>query len=194
MIAVAGRSNDVHTAMVDRNTDGRLLALGMRLNSQKLLYLENEVAANPGLIDVYRYVGRSSWSGKYPYHCPSMPIGIRRAMCDTMRAFALNDQYGWLDVLRASVYFLPFFRWVAPHNIDPDNRRPGRPFCTQAVSFAIRKAHRPLLNSRPDRLMLPGDAVESPSLVYLFTLVPADETPAPTGASKHGIEHYYEGA
>ncbi len=192
MIAIAGRSDDVHTAAVDFNTDQRLIALGMRLGSQKLLFLEDEVGDNPGLIDVYRYVhGHTGDTGALrPYEARSLPLKVRRAICDTMRYFALKNRYGWLAVLRSSLYFVVGLRLLAPHfkELDADSTdKPARPFCSQAVSHAIRKWAAPLLNNRPDRMMLPGDVITSTRIVYLLTLVPADETPG-------DLDHYYERA
>lgn len=189
MIQVAGRGEEVHTGMADKDTSGEWLALGMRLGRQKLKFLEDEVASNPGLIDVWRYVGFGVWRGNLPCHASSLRWDVRRAICDEMRRFALSDHYGSLAVLRSSVYFLPFLRWVAPtHDEINSDQANARPYCSQAVSHSIRKhARRPLLNKRPDRHMLPGDVVTSPLLLYLFTLASPDDTPAP-------IEHYYERA
>lgn len=186
-IAVGGRTDDVHTGMVDRNTDRELLALGMRLGRQKLKFLADEVAANPGLIDVYRIVGRDRQRYTLPHESQGLPEMIRRQICNQMRHFALSDHYGTLGVLRSSVYFVPGLRWAAPHygELVDDDERDARPYCSQAISHAIRKfAGFPLLNDRPDRHMLPSDVASSPLLLKLFTLVPAVADPLP-------IEHYY---
>ncbi len=183
-IAMGGRNDDVHTGLVCRD-NGHVVALGMRLARQKLKLLSDEVAAHPGLIDVYRYVGYARWSGVPPHAAPPGISDLRRrAIVNEVRRFALHDAYGWCSVLLTSGSFVPGLRWLTPHFPAVDDlRRP--PHCSQAVSYAFRKHDAPLLKNRPDRQVLPGDLVTSPLLLYLFTLASADVQAKP-------IEHYYD--
>lgn len=182
-IAIAGRNPDVHTGMLDRQ-NGDWIALGMRLARQKLKLLADEVARHPGRIDVYRISGYTRPDPTAPWTC-GLPAGHRAQIVGEMRRYALRDRYGVTNVIRSGLYFLPVARWAVPHHdeIEDDN---ARPFCSQAVSHSVRKMiDLPLLNNRPDRLVLPGDIVTSPLLVYLFTLA------EPTNF-RHPIEAYFE--
>lgn len=176
-IAIAGRNPDVHSGMVDR-LNGDFVALGMRLARQKLKLLSDEVQKHPGRIDVYRITGYTMPSPAAPW-LTALPAAVRQQIVVEMRRYALKDRYGWWNVLRSGLYFLPFARWAVPHHdeIDTDN---ARPHCSQAVSHAVRKTlDMPLLNNRADRQILPGDLVTSPLLSYLFTLEPPAEHPRP---------------
>lgn len=174
-IAVAGRGEECHTGMFCRD-NGHLVALGMRLAAQKLKLLEDEVADNHGRIDVYRYTGYTRWTGRLPYQCQGLDRSTRQQVVSEVRRFALHDEYGWLNVLVSSSYFIPGLRWlVAPHFPDVDAMKLA-PFCSQAVSFAFRKMGLPLLRNRADRQILPGDVVTSPLLLYVCTLDPPADT------------------
>jgi hypothetical protein len=178
-IAICGRNDDVHTGLVCKD-NGTTVALGMRLARQKLKLLADEVEDNPGLIDVYRYVGYARWTGVHPHQAPpGITAETRRAIVNEVRRFALHDQYGWFNVLLTSGAFVPGLRWLTqPHFLEVDElRRP--PHCSQAVSYAFRKHQVPLLKNRSDRQVLPGDLVTSPLLLYLFTLAPPATFPMP---------------
>lgn len=173
-IAVSGRSNSIHTGMVDK-TGREPVALGMRLGSQDLRLLEDEAIDHPGLIDVWRYTGRLCWKGSCDLHAPpDLNIEIRKSMVECMQRFALRGQYGALNVLRTSAYFVVGLRWFArPSDSDVDSlKRP--PFCSQAVFDVFLKHQVRLLNNRTARQVLPGDLVTSPLLTYIGTLAKPD--------------------
>jgi hypothetical protein len=186
-IAVAGRGRECHTGIYAAD-NGHGVAIGMRFARQKLKLLVDEVIDNPGDIDVYRFTGYSRYTGPYPLHAPPyLKKAERRAIVNTVRGFALHDQYGWLSVLKTSVYFVPGLRWFAqPHYPAVDSyQRP--PHCSQAVHYAYRKHGHPLLLNRSDRTILPADIVTSPLLTKLCTLENPVSAPRP-------IEHYYADA
>jgi hypothetical protein len=177
MIAIGGRNPDVHTALLDRLGE-RWIALGMRLARQKLKPLVDEVRANPGRIDVYRMTRFGGQFERLPE--PGLQFETRAAICDEMRSLALADRYGAWNVVRSSLWFLPFTRWLVA-DLREDDWNDVRPYCSQAVSHVYRRHAAALLNNRPDRLMLPGDVVTTPLLTKLFTLDVPTNFPRPIG-------------
>lgn len=185
-IAVAGRGDECHTGLVCKD-NGHVVALGMRLARQKLKLLSDEVDDNPGLIDVYRYVGYARWTGVMPYLAPGLHYETRRAIVNEVRRFALHDEYGWWTVARTSAYFVPGLRWFAQPHYDEVEQMVRPPHCSQSISFAFRKHEVPLLKRRADRQVLPGDLVTSPLLLYMYTLLPAAAE-----SEKRPMEFYYD--
>lgn len=184
-IAICGRGEEIHTGMVDVDENHDAVALGMRLGKQKLKLLNDEVKANPGLIDVYRYVGYTQWSGGQPCDQQGLSHGKRREIVRDMRRFALHDHYGWRGIISIGCYFVPGVRWFAdPHPAECEDLQ-RVPFCSEAVAHVFRKHVRPLLQNRNDVQICPGDIVTSPFLLYLFTLEPSDHQHAKP------IEEYY---
>jgi hypothetical protein len=80
----------------------------------------------------------------------------------------VGARYGWLALARAACVHLPFVRWMLPAGSED---KLGRlPFCSMAVSAALRAGGFdpcPLLS---DDFTEPGDLADSPALQYKFTL------------------------
>lgn len=190
-IAVAGRGDEIHTGMVKRSSRNMVLAMGMRLSNNNIKLIDDEVDAYPGLIDVYRYNVQDfirSEGAMAPCLAPgALDDSTRRNIAYEQELFCAHGRYGFWSLVRTSGFFIPGIRWFTrPHYREiADHKRP--PFCSQSVSFAFRKNHRPLLKRLSDWEMLPADIPRSPMLMYLCTLVPEVSNPSP-------VESYYDEA
>lgn len=121
----------------------------------RALALSTQVDACPGHWDVYRISStyRRNWSAaKSVRHM----IGL------------VGERYGWGALIRASLVHLPFVRWMqSPAEEDV----PGElPFCSMAVSAALRAGGFDPCPHLTDSFTEPGDLADSPALQYQFTL------------------------
>jgi hypothetical protein len=185
MIAVAGRSEYVHAAMAGWWRD-RLMCVEMRAGGGRATLLSNLVARRPGKIDVYRVkqvLGLRSWvlDAKSQY----MEAGVQDPKPKTQdprpsfsRAAALRAmieitgrRYGWFNLLMAAALHLPLVRWLVRPDADDlaESRLP--PFCSQAVSMALRRGGIDPVPNLADRITEPGDLARSAACVYLGTLM-----------------------
>lgn len=174
LIAIAGRGPDSHSACAAWD-DGRLQSFGMRLWGPKQTTLSDDVRRHPGRIDVYRLAPRVT--------TPGVTLEImgernlyrlqRRAIVNTMRDFTLAGRYGWRNVLRSSLAFIPFARVFSRPSRDDQATRDRAPYCSQAYAHAVRLHFADLIHNRPDFDVLPAELTTSPLLHYLFTLAPA---------------------
>lgn len=173
LITIA-RPGAFHTGCVAK-IGGRTVALGMRLAAQKILPLSAEVQRFPGRIDVYRL---ATFIDETTIDADAAQIirgracytSHRQAIAGEMLDLALADHYGWSNVARSSLFYLPLARFFArPSCSDIDERR-RPPFCSQAYAYAVRKNFADLVRECPDFDCLPGDIIRSPLLTYLFTL------------------------
>lgn len=181
-ISIAGRGPDFHSACAAWEDD-RLVAYGMRMGQQKVRFVSDEVESYPGRIDVYRLVpfyNAIQFTADGVELCSDrLSQQTRREIVGTMRDLAIANHYGWRGVLRAALCYLPLARWIArPSTRDIDARRTP-PFCSQAYAYAVRQHWVDLIPGLADQDTLPADLPRSNALIYLFTLTPSVEFPAP---------------
>lgn len=155
LIAVAGRSQYVHAAMAGWWRD-RLMCVEMVYGGGRAQLLSNLVAQWPGTIDVYAVAAKP-------------PRFSRRRAVEAMIGIT-GKRYGWLNLSRAALLHLPLVRFM----VHPDDSDPKTsdlpPFCSQAVSMALRAGGADPVPNLADRLTEPGDLARSPFFAYRFTL------------------------
>lgn len=156
LIAVAGRSEYVHAAMAGWWRD-RLMCVEMTSGGGRAQLLSNLVARWPAVIDVY-----AANAAKQRF---SRARALRAMIGIT------GKQYGWWNLIRASVYHLPVFRFlVLPDANDVETSR-WPPFCSQAVAMADRQGGVDPAPNLADRLTEPADLARSAFYKYRFTLI-----------------------
>jgi hypothetical protein len=157
-IEVAGRSKYVHAAMAGWWSD-RLMCVEMTAGGGRAQLLSNLVEAWPGVIDVYSVMAKP-------------PRFSRRKALGAMLAIT-GKPYGWLNLARTSLLHLPLLRFMVHPGDDDDSEKSGlTPYCSQAVSAAMRAGGVDPVPNLADRLTEPGDLVRSAIMSYRCTLVP----------------------
>jgi len=154
---VSGRSQYVHAAMAGRWGD-RLMCIEMTCGGGRAQLLSNVVASSPGCIDVYAVLVRP-------------PRFSRRRAIAAMIGIT-GKPYGKVNLCRAALLHLPIFRFFVSPDIDDAKTTAWPPFCSQAVSMAMRAGGVDPVPNLADRLTEPGDLARSAIYQYRFTLVP----------------------
>jgi hypothetical protein len=157
LIAVAGRSPYVHAAMAGWWKD-RLMCVEMTGGGGRAQLLSNLVERWPGAIDVYR----------------ANAAGRRFSRQRALRAMIgiTGRRYGWANLFRAVLLYLPVIRFFARPDTNDRNRSTRPPFCSQAVATADREGGVDPVPNLADRLTEPADLSRSEFYEYRFTLVP----------------------
>jgi hypothetical protein len=175
LISVGGRSQYVHAAMAGWWND-RLMCVEMTSGGGRAQLLSNLVARWPGVIDVYAIQkGREKGRAFSRKRALKVMIGIT------------GIDYGWINLLRAALLHLPLLRFlVRPEENDDGKNQKSEvataappssfpPFCSQAVSAAMRAGGIDPVPNLTDRLTEPGDLARSAVYQYRFTLVPGEK-------------------
>lgn len=119
--------------------------------------LASQVKRAPGRIDVYRI--RDGWK--------------RTATMGPSVAYmrdATGGDYGYANVLAASVRRLPVWRFLVKPDTNDKAVSKSPPFCSQLVDQALRKVDQDVAPNKASRLTTPGDLATSSTLVYQYTL------------------------
>lgn len=98
-------------------------------------------------------------------------LNRKRAVYE-MRAFCRPGEYGKMHLCLTALTRLPFIRFLFPQPSDDeiaDRRRP--PYCSEAVSYALRMGFTDVVRNTPDHYTSPGALARSPLLHYMFTLI-----------------------
>jgi hypothetical protein len=155
-VAVAGRSEYTHAAMAGW-WNRRLMCVEMTSGGGRAQLLSNIVEQWPGVIDVYALK-------------ESQLLFSRSRAIHAMIAITGKD-YGWWNLLAASLYHLPVFRFLVPPDPEDTETTDWPPFCSQAVSLAMRAGGLDPVPQLADRLTEPGDLARSAILEYRSTLL-----------------------
>jgi hypothetical protein len=157
LFAVAGRSPYVHAAMAGWWRD-RLMCVEMTFDGGRAQLLSNVVERRPGAIDVYR------------------ANALRRRFSRRRALLAMigitGKRYGWASLCRAALLHLPAFRFLAQPDTNDLAASPRPPFCSEAVSLAVRAGGVDPVPNLADRLTEPADLARSAFYEYRFTLIP----------------------
>ena len=158
LVAVAGRSEYCHAAMAAW-WNGRLMCLEtVQGRGGRAVLLSRLVDENPDTIDVYR-VGESH---RRRFH--------RDQAVEAMLEIT-GKRYGWLNLARASMRHLPILRlFTIP--LDDDQANGSLPFCSDAISRAMRAGGVDPVPNLADSGTEPGDLARSAALGYRFSLSP----------------------
>ena len=157
-IAVAGRGIHSHAAMLAWWDNCPMVIETRGRRDARAVTLESQVAAYPGLIDVYKAD-------------PAMVFGYnRRAAVAYMRSLT-GQRYGWLAVWRVAAAHIPVLRWFLRPVTDDAASNGLPPFCSDGVSQASRLGGGvdPVL-SLADFSTEPADLARSTFYKFLYTL------------------------
>jgi hypothetical protein len=154
LIAVAGRSQYTHASMAGW-WHGRLMNVEMTSGGGRAQMLSNIVARWPGVIDVFTVDPARRF---YRRNAVEAMIGIT------------GIDYGRWNLLQAAFLHMPIVRCVVAPDLDDAAKSHWPPFCSQAVSTALRAGGVDPVPHLADRLTEPGDLARSAALQYRFTL------------------------
>lgn len=104
---------------------------------------------------------------------PKTHVLDRKQAVYLMKQFCRPGEYGKMHLLWTAFLHLPVIRLFFRQPTDDelaDRSRP--PYCSEAVSYALRKAFSDVVKNTPDHYTSPGALARSPLLHYMFTLVP----------------------
>jgi hypothetical protein len=156
LIEIAGRSKYVHAAMAGWWKD-RLMCVEMTAGGGRAELLSNLVNRWPGVCDVYSVVAK--------------PPRFSRGKTLAAMIAITGKPYGWLNLARTSLLHLPVIRFMV-HLDDYDIEKSGfAPYCSQAISSAMRTGGVDPVPNLADRLTEPGDLARSAIYQYRCTLV-----------------------
>jgi hypothetical protein len=156
-ISAAARSPYVHAGMAAW-IDGKLSIVDvLQFHGGRIVPLADEVSRHPGRYDVYRA------------NTIRFPELDRDAAVEQMRHYA-DGQYGWWNVVRASLRHLAFVRLLIPPLTDDKANGTYPPFCSQAAGTAYREAGVDPVPNLADRVTEPGDLARSLLFSYFCTL------------------------
>jgi len=158
VIAAVGRGEYCHAAMACW-LGGELLALEtVQFHGGRSAPLARQVADYPGRIDWFRVdpLGQS-WDRAATMHAMMRVVGRR---------------YGWWSLARLTWRRLPIVRLCVRPLTDDQMENGHAPFCSQAVSYALRCGGLDPVGLTPDRLTEPQDLARSAHLRLQGTLVP----------------------
>lgn len=155
LVARGGRSQYSHAAM-SAWWNTHLMCVEMTDSGGRAQLLSNLIDKWPGTIDVFGVVAGRRYR--------------RRQAVKAMIEITGVD-YGWWNLFRAALAHSILLRsFVSPQFEDEDTcSRP--PFCSQAVSQAMRQGGIDPVPQLADRLTEPGDLARSAALEYRFTLI-----------------------
>jgi hypothetical protein len=164
LIAVAGRSEYCHAAMAAW-WNGRLMCLEtVQSHGGRAVLLSTAVADDPDLIDVYRVKASRR--------------RFDREAAVTAMIEMTGKRYGWGNLLHAAMLHLPVLRlFTIP--LDDDRANGSLPFCSDAVSRALRTGGIDPVPNLADFGTEPADLARSAAVSYRFTLLsdPKKEEP-----------------
>lgn len=96
----------------------------------------------------------------------------RKLAVRIMRRFCRPGEYGRLHLFWTALRYAPVLRFFFRQPTDDElEDRTHPPYCSEAVSYAIRNAFTDVVRKTPDHYTSPGALARSPLLHYMFTLV-----------------------
>jgi hypothetical protein len=157
LIAAAGRSEYCHAAMAAWWNERLMCLETVQTHGGRAVMLSTAVAESPNLIDVYRI---KATRRRFD------PSAAVRAMIEIT-----GKRYGWSNLLRAAMVHLPVLRmFTSP--LDNDRANGTLPFCSDAVSRALRAGGIDPVPHLADAGTEPADLARSAAVAYRFTLSP----------------------
>ena len=161
LISIAGRGEHSHAAKAAW-WNGCLFCLEVReWFGGRAVTLSSQVKRYPGRIDVFETNADDrgpDYDGKF-----ALLVMRRLAGCD----------YGYRNVLAASLLHLPILRLFVKPNTDDRAETRLPPFCSEAVARAERSGGNvDPVRHLADRITEPADLARSPFYKYRFTLIP----------------------
>lgn len=158
VIASVGRGVHSHAAMAAWWGPELMCLEMLQFRDGRAVTLRSQVERWPGRWDVFE-------SNPEDRYCFDRSQAVR-----TMRQFA-GTPYGWWNVARAGFLHLPVVRLLVPAETDDTANGTYPPFCSQAVSRAVRDGGVDPVPNLADRLTEPADLARSSFFRYRFTLI-----------------------
>jgi hypothetical protein len=182
LISIYGRTHYSHAAMagwVNGQTKhepyARLFAYEMRYNGGAGTRLSAHAENWSGLVDVYRVSDTHtvfSWDPTAEQQKGRPRVLDRREAVMHMKDFCNPGTYGYWHLFKTALTHLPILRFFfKPPTDDKMHDGTNMPYCSEAISYALRKAFTDVVKNTPDQYTEPGDLAKSPLLHYMFTLV-----------------------
>lgn len=167
LIRIASRSAYSHAAMVDfRSNNGDWdipILVDVTTRGGRDVDLEREVAELPGCYDLYRANPYGRWK-KFS----------RSAAAQRMQKFR-GIKYGWGNILKASIAFLPGIRVFQKYDrfrVDDASTIKTPPFCSMAYAIACEAGGVDPVHNRYHSETTPADLSQSLFFQYKCTLYP----------------------
>lgn len=161
LIEISGRGPVTHAGMAAWWGDDLMCIHTVTIRGGVVDHLSELVAKHPGRIEVHTI-------------CEAQRRKYKRTVAvETMKRI-IGKPYGKRMILMTAMLHLPIVRWfVRPMRSDDANG--GLPFCSAAVSKAVRAGGVDLVLNLADRFTEPGDIDRSAALELRFTLIPDAE-------------------
>jgi hypothetical protein len=153
LIAAAGRVY-CHAGLLMRTHEHVLLLDTRQWRGGGVSQFSEEVRQCPGLWDVY-HVTHPDYSRR---------LAVKR-MCEI-----IGRQYGWESLAKAAMRYTAIGRWLFPR-VDVDDMKRHNPYCSMAVSAAVRNGRVDLCPERADLFTEPYHLALSEFTEYFGTLV-----------------------
>lgn len=175
-----GRSSYSHVSMLGWE-DGDytqpfsdLMAYEMRTGGGHASIFVSHCESWSGKIDIYRISDTHvtyRWQEETHKQIGKMHILDRRYAVSLMRRFCRTGNYGWWHLATTYLVNAPVLR-IFFHQPTDDEMEYGehKPYCSEAVAFAVKKAFTDLVCNTPDSYTQPGALAASPLLHYMFTV------------------------
>lgn len=160
LIAQGTRGQYSHAALVARLKIGKskyrriCLLDTVQFRGGRRVLLSDQVRMYPGRWDIYDVLDAD--------YNPNRSV---LAMLSVV-----GHRYGWRAIAKAAFLYLPFIRWFVRPLAD-DEANGDLPFCSMAVSRALREGGVDPVPNCADRITTPNDLARSAALKYRFTLI-----------------------
>jgi len=155
LIATAGRSEYCHAAMAAWWNERLMCLETVQTHGGRAVMLSTAVVDGPDLIDVYRVKTNRR--------------RFKRDLAVKVMIEITGKRYGWPNLMRAAMLHLPVVRlFTIP--LDDDRASNGLPFCSDAVSRALRAGGVDPVPHLADAGTEPADLARSAAVEYRFTL------------------------
>jgi len=158
LTVISGRSPVTHVGMAAWWGDDLMCVHTVQWRGGVVDHLSELVAKHPGRIEVHTI-------------CEAKRRRYKRAVAVEAMKRIIGKPYGWRAILATACVHLPLIRWfVRP--ILSDGANGSLPFCSAAVSKAVRVGGVDLVPNLADGFTEPGDIVRSAALSLRFVLAP----------------------
>lgn len=162
-----------HVGIANWN-DGNLMCLEMReFRGGRSVYLESQIDSEKTEIDVYKVSHNMSYK---TYHMnklynvdKTLNNLTRQRIVNRMIEYVTGQPYGWSNIGKILLTYLPFTRLLWGYNTEDDYETKYH-ICSSAVSYCYRTEYIDLVPMLSDQYVTPNHISRSALLKYQFTL------------------------
>lgn len=162
LIEISGRSSVTHAGMAAWWGDDLMCIHTVTIRGGVVDHLSELVAKHPGRIEVRTI-------------CEAKRRKYKRAVAVEAMKRIIGKPYGWGMILATACVHLPIVRWLLRPLYDDSFADGEFPFCSAAVSMAVRAGGVDLVPNLADTFTEPGDIARSAALKLKFVLEPDKE-------------------